>query len=74
MVTCGGYHADRKTSLYQSRSCAARAGFYQHIAHRCRTHHTNTDGVESADAGKAEGGALWDIRPWLRVRTPFFTF
>ena len=74
MVTCGGYQADRETPLYQSRSCAARTGFCQHIADRCRTHPANADGVESADAGKAESGHLWNIRPWLRVRTPRLIF
>ena len=68
MVTSGGYHAQRKTPLYQSRSCAARTGFSQHIAYRCRTHSANANGVESADAATAKGGDLWNICPGLRVR------
>ena len=73
MVTCGGYHAERETPMYQSRSCAAWASFLQHITDRCRTHYANADGVESTNTAKAEGADLWDIRPWWRVRAPFFT-
>ena len=74
MVTCGGYHAERETSLYQSRSCAARPSFLQYITYRCRTHYANADGVESTNTAEAEGADLWDIFPWRRVRTRFFTF
>ena len=74
MVTCGGYHTERETSLYQSRSRSDLTSFCKHSTDRCRTHHANANGVEFAVAAKAEGGDMWDIRSWLRVRRPFFPF